>query len=450
MRAAFTHDSEGTPRSSWTSDPAWLSCSDLELVGGDESTVEHLVVVAAHPDDETLGAGGLLATAHQEGIEVDLVLVTAGEGSHPHSPTVPPQELAERRLAESKRALDLVVQGGRTTHLAVPDGLVAESVEGVVESLVRVIGDGRSTILLSPWSQDGHPDHEACGRAAEVAARRTGARLLQFPIWFWHWGAPAAMPWDRVRQLRLSPSAVASKRAAILAHKTQVAPLSPAVGDEQLLSAGFLAYFRAPVETFVEVEPRHASDPVFDDLHRDVPDPWGVDERWYEQRKRDLTLAVLPRPTYEHALELGSSTGALAADLAPRCRELLAVDASAAAVERATVRMRTAPGVRVERRDLPRDWPAGSFDLVVVSELGYFLSPVELDVLVEQVESALTPDGDLVLCHWRHPIQGWPLDGPAVHARVRSMLSRPEIATYQDRDFEICVFSRRATPEADA
>ncbi|MFC6343949.1 winged helix-turn-helix transcriptional regulator [Nocardioides hankookensis] len=113
-------------------------------------------------------------------------------------------------------------------------------------------------------------------------------------------------------------------------------------------------------------------------------------------------------------------------------------------------RLGTRPGVAVERRDLPGDWPPGEFDLVVLSEVGYFLSPRDLDHLVARIDAALAPDGDLVLCHWRHPIVGWPLDGPTVHDRVRSRLSRPEVGTYRERDFELAVFSRAPLPEAGA
>jgi LmbE family N-acetylglucosaminyl deacetylase len=446
----FTHDGSGTPARTWTGHPSWLAGQDLKLLDRHGSPATRLVVLAAHPDDESLGAAGLLATAHDRGVEVHLVLVTAGQASHPGSPTTTPVALAELRLAESRRALDLVAPGSRITHLGVPDGHVGEAEQAIVDAVVEVIGNGRSTVLLSPWSRDGHPDHEACGRAAEVASARTGARLLQFPIWLWHWGTPEELPWDAVRQLRLPAPALAAKDASIRAHRTQVEALSPAAGDERLLSEEFLAHFRHPVETFVEVDPDGVADTAFEDLHRDSPDPWGVDSRWYEQRKRDLTLAVLPRPSYERGLELGASTGALAAALATRCAELVAVEGSPAAAEAATTRLAPLPGARVERRTLPGDWPDGSFDLVVVSEVGYFLSPADLDLLIARIELALAPGGDLVLCHWRHPIQGWPLDGPAVHARFSELVSVPEIATYADRDVELSVFSHRPTPEADA
>ncbi|GAA1764760.1 hypothetical protein GCM10009795_009110 [Nocardioides hankookensis] len=439
----FRHDEAGTPQSVWAADPSWATVPPVEL----DPQLQRIVVVAAHPDDESLGTAGLLATASDLGISVELVLATAGEASHPQSPTLPPDRLARARLAESRAALAEVAAGSATTYLRVPDGQVEAFEEHLVDALVRIVGDGRHTLMLSPWRHDGHPDHEACGRAAAVAARRSGAELLQYPVWFWHWGTSKHMPWSRVRRLALSPSAMAAKRAAIGSHRTQVRPLSPVAGDEQLLRDDFLEHFLVPTETYLD-EP--TDDPALDDLHRQQEDPWGVDSRWYELRKRALTTAALPRPAYGRTLEVGCSTGALAADLADRSRDLLAVDASPAAVSAATARLGTRPGVAVERRDLPGDWPPGEFDLVVLSEVGYFLSPRDLDHLVARIDAALAPDGDLVLCHWRHPIVGWPLDGPTVHDRVRSRLSRPEVGTYRERDFELAVFSRAPLPEAGA
>ncbi len=116
---------------------------------------------------------------------------------------------------------------------------------------------------------------------------------------------------------------------------------------------------------------------------------------------------MLPRATYARGLEVGCSTGALAERLAERCHDLLAVDASPAAVEAARQRLSGHDHVRVERMQVPQDWPPGSFDLVVVSETAYFLSPRELRGLVERVRASLTPLGVVVLCHWRHRIDGW-------------------------------------------
>ena len=98
----------------------------------------------------------------------------------------------------------------------------------------------------------------------------------------------------------------------------------------------------------------------FDDFYREQgEDPWGFTDRWYEQRKRAVTLASLPRPRFRRALEVGCSIGVLTSDLAPRCDALLALDVAGAAVALARERTRTLPSVRVEQMAVPAQWPRG-------------------------------------------------------------------------------------------
>ena len=87
MSTPFTHDGPGTPAETWRDHPSWGRVPELGLAN-DGQTCTRLVVVAAHPDDESLGTGGLIAAAHDAGLAVYVVLLTAGEGSHPDSPTV--------------------------------------------------------------------------------------------------------------------------------------------------------------------------------------------------------------------------------------------------------------------------------------------------------------------------------------------------------------------------
>lgn len=436
VTAAFTHDGAGTDVETWRRHPRWGGVPELTLVNG-EIPCTRLVVVAAHPDDESLGAGGLIATAAASGLAVYVVLLTAGEASHPESPTVTRHALATRRLAEAERALGILAPEAPLVFLGASDGGVAAVEAEVTASLVDLIGDGRSTLLVAPWRHDGHPDHEAAGRSAAAAAMRTGARLAEYPVWMWHRDHPDQAPWSQMRRVDLSPQVTQRKWLAIHAHATQVRPLSPLPQDDALLSGRVLAHFNAPVEHFVtEAAP---VDDALDDLHRREADPWGVDVRWYQERKRHLTLAALPRPRFRRGLEIGCSRGALAEQLAARCDELVAVDRSPAAVAEARVRLSGSPGARVEECDVPGDWPPGTFDLVVISETGYFLSPGSLDRLIARISASLEPGGTVLLCHWRHPVKGWVLDGPDVHERFRASSLPPEMARYQDRDVEISV-----------
>ena len=434
MVTTFTHDGTGTSATTWTARPEWQTVARLDL-----SSFDRVVVLAAHPDDETLGAGGLIATAAAAGLDVEIAVVTAGEHSHPNSTTHPPAVLAKLREAELRAAVHELAPTGALTLLDLEDGHVAEHEQDLVEHLVRGLGDARRTVLVAPWRHDGHPDHEAAGRAAATAAHRTGALLWEYPIWWWHWSSPADAPWADLRRLELSPDAVLRRERAMAHHRSQTEPLSDAPGDEVLLQPQFLEHFTGGHDRFF-VQP--TGDAALDLLHLADSDPWAVDHRWYERRKRALCLALLPRERFVRGLEVGCSIGALTAELTERCTSVVAIDSSAAAVTAA--RRRLAPlGADVDLRheQVPGEWPGGRFDLVVISEVGYFLSPRDLDGLVERIRHSLTPDGVVLLCHWRHPIRGWPLDAAAVHATFEASGLRPTQARYVETDFEVVVLA---------
>ncbi|MCW2735544.1 bifunctional PIG-L family deacetylase/class I SAM-dependent methyltransferase [Nocardioides sp.] len=431
----FRHDRPGTPAAAWTDTLARRTLAPLQL----PASRSRLVVVGAHPDDETLGAGGLIRSAALAGWRVEVVTATAGEGSHPHSPSHTPQQLADVRRAELRAAITGLAPEATVTCLDLPDGDVASHATELVAALVAAIGtDGADVLLCAPWRRDGHPDHEAVGRAAAVAAARTDARLLEYPVWLWHWGTEDDLPWDRATRLPLDAADLAAKRAAVAAHASQVGPLSDAAGDEVLLDDDLLAHFERD-ELFIACEDR-VDDDALDVVHRERPDPWQVDS-FYERRKRALTLASLPREHYGRALEVGCSVGALAVDLAGRCDHLLALDASETAIDLARRRTAGVETVDVRRARVPAEWPDGRFDLVSISEVGYFLSPRELGEVVGLALRALTDDGHLLLCHWRHQPVGWPLAGPAVHDAFLAT-GAPVLVEHQETDFLLHVLGR--------
>jgi LmbE family N-acetylglucosaminyl deacetylase len=431
---AFRHDVRGTPAEEWWRHPGRAALPELSLVDRDGHPVARVVVVAAHPGDEVLGAGGLVATAADAGLEVVVVVLTDGAGSHPASSTTSPAELAALRRAECRAGLDRLGDRVAVEHADLPDGRLDEHEQECAALVTRVVGDGRRVLLVAPYRGDGHPDHEAAGSAAAAAARRTGARLLEYPVWMWHRGRPSEAPWSTMCRLSLVAEAVTAKQHALAAHRSQVVGLSPAAGDERVLGEDVLAHFVGPQELFVEQPP---ADRTLDRLHREVEEPWGVDTRWYEVRKRALLGALLPSRSFRRGLDVGCSTGATTVDLARRCDELVAIDESPAALSVARRRLGDQPHVSVEERRVPDDLPTGPFDLVVVSEVGYFLSPRDLELLVLGVDRLLAEDGVVVLCHWRHPVEGWVLDGARVHRTLEEGLGRERLAAYVDRDVEM-------------
>ena len=178
----------------------------------------------------------------------------------------------------------------------------------------------------------------------------------------------------------------------------------------------------------------------FDALFAQSDDPWGFRSRWYEARKRALTMAALPHRRYLHAFEPGCANGELSAALAERCDALLAADANPRAVALARARLAGAPHVSVRALHVPDEWPEGRFDLIVISELAYYLTPPQLARLVVRVRRSLAAHGVVLGCHWRPRIEDALQLGDEVHASFDSHLGLPRLGGWRDDDFVLDVW----------
>lgn len=186
----------------------------------------------------------------------------------------------------------------------------------------------------------------------------------------------------------------------------------------------------------------------FDQLYQRSADPWDFRERWYEQRKRALTLACLPRQHYRSTYELGCANGELSAGLALRTEKLLCCDAAIKAVELTRQRLRHCPNARVEQSRVPSEWPEGRFDLIVLSELAYYLDTDDVRRLVERILDSLAPDGHFLACHWRPAIEGCALTGEQVHTLLHECLGLERLAQHSEQDFVLEVWGRDPTSVA--
>ncbi|MHA7273599.1 bifunctional PIG-L family deacetylase/class I SAM-dependent methyltransferase [Arthrobacter sp. TMT4-20] len=437
----FSHEDAGTPEHRWSQD--WRSDARLSIEAlFDGRMPERVIVVAAHPDDETLGAAGLVRRLARAGVATDIVVATNGEASHPNSPTHTAVQLAELRRIELEQAVELLAPSARTHFLNLPDGGL--DAEELTEQLRRIVAaggrPGERTLLVAPWRGDGHGDHEAGGTAAAQLAAELNLPLLEYPVWLWHWATPdsSEVPWNQLEILDLAGDEQTLKQSALLMHASQTAPLSDEPGDEALLAPGFLDHFARGFETFIPTP----SSGVFERLHADTDDPWGLKDRFYERRKRSVALALLPRERFAASLELGCSIGILSAELAARTDSLLALDISPTAVAATQERLSDYPEATARVASVPRDWPSGQFDLIVISEVGYFLSRAQLLDVVARAVASLAADGVILLCHWRHPIDGWELDGDTVHELFRSASSLAVFAEHREEDFRIDLLVR--------
>jgi SAM-dependent methyltransferase len=181
----------------------------------------------------------------------------------------------------------------------------------------------------------------------------------------------------------------------------------------------------------------------FDELYKSSDDPWHLREGWYEHRKRSLTLALLPRPRYRNAFEPGCANGELTAALASRCDALLAADLHETAVRLARERVAGLPQVSVEQRRVPQQWPteAGPFELIVISELAYYLDAADLETLAARIVASLTPDGTLLACHWRRPFAEALASADAAHALFDARCGLSRLAHHDEADLLIDVWS---------
>ena len=239
----------GTTEARWR---PWLAEQDLPVL--DVSALaagRRVLVVGAHPDDEVLGAGGLLAALAGLGAHVNIIRATDGEASHPDA-GLDPHLLAARRRGESARALgELGLHPACEKRLALPDGAVRAHPQALRARLFAEVRP--DDLLLAPYSDDGHPDHEACGElAGEVAAAR-GARRWEYPIWAWHWAAPgdARLPWHRAAKVTLTDATAAAKQRAIHCFTSQTQPLGPHPEQAAVLPPAVLARFTRPEEVLL-------------------------------------------------------------------------------------------------------------------------------------------------------------------------------------------------------
>ncbi|QOQ77476.1 methyltransferase domain-containing protein [Pseudomonas poae] len=188
--------------------------------------------------------------------------------------------------------------------------------------------------------------------------------------------------------------------------------------------------------------------PYFDQLFAGNDDPWAFRQRWYERRKRALTLALLTRPRYTSIFEPGCANGELSAELAPRCDRLVCCDTAAAAVALAKNRLLGFSHAQVHQSRLPEQWPTEPFELIVLSELCYYLDAEDLHRLIDCALASLTDNGQLLACHWRPAIDGCPQTAEQVHALLQQRLGMPPVAQHHESDFLLDLWSRDGTSVA--
>lgn len=178
----------------------------------------------------------------------------------------------------------------------------------------------------------------------------------------------------------------------------------------------------------------------FEDLYATKSDPWGFRRSAYERRKYDITVASLPRTTYGRCFEPGCAEGALTQRLAPLCKEIIGMEASPTAAREATHLMESFENTKIRHGAIPEDWPDGHFDLVVLSEIGYYWDKAELAVIADHAFDSLSVGGHLIGVHWLGTSDDHILHGSEVHVVLNQRGGLP-IVHHADEEFMLDIWA---------
>ncbi len=198
------------------------------------------LIIAPHPDDETLGCGGLIAAQRARDVDVTIAAITDGENAYADNTGLRGIRRAEQHAALAR----LGVPQEKIVRLEFPDSDIRSHEHELTQRITEIVTAG--TLLVAPWRGDFHADHQACGRAAETAARRSGARLVSYFFWTWHMISPDSLAGLKLRIFPMSPTYAAVKASALLEHRSQLIH----EGGDPILPEELLAPARRPFEVF--------------------------------------------------------------------------------------------------------------------------------------------------------------------------------------------------------
>ena len=380
-----------------------------------------LVVIAPHPDDETLGASALLSEAARSERPVGIVALTDGEASHPNSRAFSRRRLADVRRSEQEAAVTaLGLREVRWLRLGLPDGGAGRDPQWA-DAPARIAAFCHATgaeTLSAPHPDDPHPDHHAAAALAEeVRSLRPDLRLLFYQVWSMRLSGEAPYRHGTLLPFKIAIDPEA-KRRAIACHASQLGRLIADDPDGFVLPDWFLTAQAAPQEIHALAPMRGAVPPAthFAALYAEGGDPWHVRSSRYEAQKRADNCDQLRGRTYPAGLDVGCGEGHLSRALIESGIALgvTGIDREAAIVERASSAHADLAPLTFRRGSLPDDLPDGAFDLVVMSEVLYFLDEQGLAALAAQLERRLAPGADLLIVSYLGET-GTPLSGRASH-----------------------------------
>ncbi|CAM3804913.1 bifunctional PIG-L family deacetylase/class I SAM-dependent methyltransferase [Mucilaginibacter galii] len=392
-------------------------------------SITSCLIMVPHPDDESLGCGGLIALLRQQNCRVTIVVTTDGSQSHPNSVKFPKGDRIAIRKQEIEMALSVLMVSPKDIHFmngkdaALP---VKEDPDFFkYKNLLKEILVGvKPQLCLVPYELDPHCDHRATWQLLNSALseiKNNGITVWEYPIWLYALAKPEDIPQLQEGELKYVEisSYLPQKTAAIHTHVSQITRLIDDDPEGFLLTADMIENFLTGKEYFLEratlQKEKTLSADYFQSLYQQTRDPWNFEASDYERQKYQTTLDFLPDSPYPNALEIGCSIGVLTSMLRTKCSHLLSIDISDTALQVAKERLKDYLEVEFEVRAIPHNFPDGNYDLVVMSEVGYYLSMPDLLLAKDKIVNSLVQGGTLILVHWTHYVVDYPLTGDQVH-----------------------------------
>ncbi|SDF08411.1 N-acetylglucosaminyl deacetylase, LmbE family [Pricia antarctica] len=394
----------------------------------------NLLVLAPHPDDESLGCGGLIALLKEAGSSVSIIFVTSGSASHT-SVTYPSTTLSKIREAEAIRACsELGVPISALRFLRAPDSKLGQLQEKEVDALVRevmeIFGVGNFSSIALPWRRDPHPDHRVVNTIGELAIEKLQANVTKFeyPIWLWKNGTENDWPIEgEAIPYRLQIKPVFQKKwHAVQRHRSQLGKIIFDDPNGFELTDELLEPFKTDTEYFfVTKQAVQTLDSLyFEKLYSRQVDPWNFKNSEYELGKYKRSIKILGHHNFDSGLELGCSVGVQTGLLSEICNQLTAVDISEVAINEAKKNCSGKANIIFKTMDIVKEFPQGKFNLVTCCEIGYYLTREHLEQLFLKISDALLPNGRLLLVHWTRFVPDYPLSGDEVHKSFAAFAKR--------------------------
>lgn len=409
--------------------PATLLAETLPISSQDLQHIQRCLVMIPHPDDESLGCAGLICKLRDQGTEFKLILTTDGSASHPNSIQYPPEKLTAIRTAELIKVIHLlelkddVLECYNSIDSAMPARSEA-GFEALASRLVADLNSFKPDLILVPYELDPHRDHRATWQLLMAGLERAMQQrplIWEYPIWLYKNAKDGDLPKLKQNELRSIDVSQYNeiKKECINAHLSQTTSL---INDDPtgfVLLPEMISNFTNGTEYYMQrnkINPNTTiQEDYFETLYTKSTDPWNFEQSKYEKEKYERTVASIPDKKYELALEIGCSIGVFTEILASRCNNLMAMDISKTALAKAAQRLANLPQVKLITGAIPVDFPSGKFDLIVMSEVGYYLSMEDLLKTRTLIIEHLRPNGILLLVHWTHFVVDYPLTGDEVH-----------------------------------